>query len=58
MPCVIFNDSVISEFGHVDLRLDDINCLEGAAICLKLLAISVIFRFNLFVGLVLSCCCF
>jgi hypothetical protein len=58
MPCVISNDSVIREFGHVDFRYNAINCLEGGARYLKLLVISAIFRFNLFAGLVLSCCYF
>lgn len=58
MPCVISNDSVISEFGHVDLHYDAINSLEGAARYLKQLVISAVFKFNLFAWLVLSCCCF
>ena len=48
MPCVISNDSVISEFGHVDLHYDAINSLEGAARYLKQLVISAVFKFNVF----------
>ena len=55
MPCIICNDSVISEFVHVDLRYDFINCLEGGARYLKLLVISVIFTLDLFAELVLYC---
>ena len=50
MPCIISNDSLISEFGRVDLRYDVINCLEGGARCLRLLVLSVIFTLDLFAG--------
>ena len=58
MPCVISNNLVVREFRQVDFRYDAINSLEGAARYLKLLVMSAIFRFNLFAGLVLSCCYF